>query len=306
MNENDIAALQLNKDVIADAITMTNIERFLHFLQHAKSLVGLYGSYSKQPNTTVFARDVRPPQHPKPQDPSLNTLALSFAAAQDCTYSAQPAGSGKEDLDLFTLLWDCAVVVLEEILARGSLPQESFGWGIFGLSAGYMHPPARDLTAQNVFLSNKRRLHDALNVLPSFNRETSSEYVVGEKKTTALLTRARRDIHTLGHILLHEYKLSSWRRVRWLHTIAVAERWVGAFGLKPKRELGVLTKRTKEVVCEATKPPGKRVVNNNVRFEFPDVSAQDSQGVMDERPERERGNERTTSHTERRCQITYG
>jgi hypothetical protein len=94
--------------------------------------------------------------------------------------------------------------------------------------------------------------------------------------------------------------------VRWLHTIAVAERWVGAFGLKPKRELGVLTKRTKEVVCEATKPPGKRVVNNNVRFEFPDVSAQDSKGVMDERPERERCNERTTSHTERRCQITYG
>lgn len=32
MNENDIAALQLNKDVIADAITMTNIERFLHLL----------------------------------------------------------------------------------------------------------------------------------------------------------------------------------------------------------------------------------------------------------------------------------
>jgi hypothetical protein len=304
MKENDIAALQLNKDVIADAITMTNIERFLHLLQHAKSLVGLYGPYSKQPNTTVFSRDVRPPRHPKPQDPSLNTLALSFAAAQDCTYSAQPAGSGKEDLDLFTLLWDCAVAVLEEILARGSLPQESFGWGIFGLSAGYMHPPARDLTAQNVFLSNKRRLHDALNVLPSLNRETSSEYVVGEKKTTALLTRARRDIHTLGHILLHEYKLSSWRRVRWLHTIAVAERWVGAFGLKPKRELGVLIKRTKEVVCEATNPPGKKVVKNNVRFEFPNLSAQDAQGVLEERPERERCNERTTSHIERRRRIT--
>lgn len=104
MKENDIAALQLNKDVIADAITMTNIERFLHLLQHAKSLVGLYGPYSKQPNTTVFSRDVRPPRRPKPQDPSLNTLALSFAAAQDCTYSAQPAGLGKEDLDLFTLL----------------------------------------------------------------------------------------------------------------------------------------------------------------------------------------------------------
>jgi hypothetical protein len=104
--------------------------------------------------------------------------------------------------------------------------------------------------------------------------------------------------------LLHEYKLSSWRRARWLHTIAVAERWVGAFGLKPKRELGVLIKRKKEVVCEATNPLGKRVVNNNVRFEFPDVSAQDSQGVIEERPERERCNERTTSHIERRRRIT--
>jgi hypothetical protein len=271
MDEKDIAALPLNRDVLAQAIRMTNIERFLHLLHHTKSLVGLHGPYTKHPNTTVFSRDVRLPPRPKPQAPSLKDLALSLAAAQDCAYSAQPSGPAQNDLDFFLLLWDSAVTVLESILARGSLPQESFGWGIFALCAGYMHPPARDLTLQNLFLSRKYHLHAALSKMPALNGERSCEYVVAEKMTTATLTRARRDVHTLAHILLHGFRVGSWRRVRWLHTIAVAERWIGAFGLKPERVMDAPVERIVMVVHDEEEHAEKKknAAKKHVTFKFP-------------------------------------
>ena len=171
-----MATLPLNKDVLAEAIPIASIEHFLHLLRHAKSLVGRHGPYTKQHNITDFSRDVRSPQHSKSQNPSLKILALSLAAAQDYTYSVQPDGPTKDDLDVFTLSWVSAVTVLEEILVRGSLPQESFSWGIFGLSAGYMHPTALNPMNQNIFSSNKHRLQAALCILHSLNGEKSSEY----------------------------------------------------------------------------------------------------------------------------------
>jgi hypothetical protein len=122
MDEDNVAMLPLNKDVLAEAIPIANIERFLHLLHHAKSLEGRQGPYTKQHNATIFSCDVRSPQRSKPQNTSLKTLALSLAAAQNYTYSAQPDGPTKDDLDVFTLLWASAVTVLEEILVRGSLP----------------------------------------------------------------------------------------------------------------------------------------------------------------------------------------
>jgi hypothetical protein len=126
---------------------------------------------------------------------------------------------------------------LESILARGSLPQESFGWGIFALSSGYMHPYSSSslsnnhLVARNIFSSHKYRLHAALVSLPSMDGERRSEYVVSEKTKLDALVKARRMIHTCGHILLDEFRKGMWARVRWFHAVEVCERWIRAFGL---------------------------------------------------------------------------
>jgi hypothetical protein len=142
MDEDNIATLPLNKDVLAEAIPIANIKRFLHLLHHAKSSKGRHGPYTKQHNiTTVFSRDVGSSQRPKSQNPSLKILALCLAAAQDCTYSAQPDGPTKDELDVFTLLWASAVTVLEEILVRGSLPQV-FQLG-YPRSFRWLHAPTR-------------------------------------------------------------------------------------------------------------------------------------------------------------------
>jgi hypothetical protein len=267
--DGELEALPLNQDALAEAVGMTNIERFFHLLHHAKALVSQYGPYTKHHNTTVFTRTRKLPQRPCPPNPSLWDLALSLTAAQDCAYTAQPDGPAKHDLDFFMLLWDSAITVLEEILARGSLPGESFGWGIFGLSAGYMHPPAHDLTAQNIFSRNKYRLHAALCMLPSLDERSKNEYTVSGKRTTDVLTRARRDIHTLGHIILHEFRLGRWRRVRWLHAITVAERWVGAFGLRPQEMVRQPVGKMGEIKSEVESMPQKKAQGKHVTFRFP-------------------------------------
>ncbi|KAI4944072.1 hypothetical protein J4E91_008927 [Alternaria rosae] len=164
----ELPVLPPNKEILASAIHMTNITRFIHLLSYAKALITHHGPYTTLPTTSVFSRSLRPPKLSKPpypsSSPTLTNFALSLAAAQDSTYSAQPSSTAKDDLDFFTLLWDSSIAVLEEILSHGSLPGESFGWGIFGLAAGYIHPPSpsHDLSQQNIFLRNKARLHAAL------------------------------------------------------------------------------------------------------------------------------------------------
>ncbi|KAF1941295.1 hypothetical protein EJ02DRAFT_348045 [Clathrospora elynae] len=225
--------LPKNSEVLKNAFRMSNIERFLHLQRHAKLLVGTYGQYTTYSKTTVFARAHNPRK--EYQEPTITELALSLAAAQDSLNSAQPDGPARDDLLLFQCLWEITIIVLEDILARGSLEQESFGWGIFGLSAGYIDPPANDLTIHNLFTNHKDRLHAALSSLPSLDPgRRRSEYVVSEKTQIGALVRARREIHTCGHILLHTFRQAQWRRVRWWHAIATAERWIGAFGLMPE------------------------------------------------------------------------
>ena len=84
----------------------------------------------------------------------------------------------------------------------------------------------------------------------------------GRRTTTEALTRARRDIHTLGHILLYEFRKGGWKRVRWGNAVSIAERWVGAFGVGGK-EGG------KEVVEKVEKVETKKGSGKKVTFEFP-------------------------------------
>ncbi|KAI4709365.1 hypothetical protein J4E89_006114 [Alternaria sp. Ai002NY15] len=132
--DGELPALPPNKEILASAIRMTNITRFIHLLSHAKALITHHGPYTTLPATSVFTRSLKPRRPAYPSSPSLKNLALSLAAAQDSTYSAQPPSRTKSDLDFFTLLWDSSIVVLEEVLSIGDLPQESFGWGIFAPS----------------------------------------------------------------------------------------------------------------------------------------------------------------------------
>jgi hypothetical protein len=227
---NDTDTRPLSADALEATSSMTNIERFLHLLQYTKLLVGRYGPYTTHRGTTVFTHALNP--HPS-KDPSTTDLALSLAAAQDSMNSAQPSGPANFDLDLFIHLWETTVAVLEEILARGSLPQEAFGWGIFGLSSGYMHAPANDVDAENLFEKYKYRLRAALLALPSMDGRRKSEYVVSEKTKITTLVKARRECHTIAHLLLHQFRQEQWRRVRWLHMVSVAEWWIYAFDLMP-------------------------------------------------------------------------
>jgi hypothetical protein len=234
----DVVTLPSNADVLTEASRMSNIERFLHLWQHTKLLVEKYGPYTTLAGTTVFIRASGVDEVVK--DPPIVRLALSLAAAQDCVNSAQPDGPVKDDLLLFKRLWETSITILEEILARGSLPQETFGWGIFGLASGYEHPPPSSspshnhLVAKNIFSSHKYRLQAALLRLPSMNGRRRSEYEVSEKTRVDALVSARRQIHFYGHILLEEFRKGSWGRVRWLHAVEVCEKWIRAFGLLPR------------------------------------------------------------------------
>jgi hypothetical protein len=105
-------------------------------------------------------------------------------------------------------------------------------------------------------------------MLPSLDERSKNEYTVSGKRTTDVLTRARRDIHTLAHIILHEFRLGRWRRVRWLHSIAVAERWVGAFGLRPQEMVREPVGKMEEAMCEVRNMPQKAQVKH-VTFRFP-------------------------------------
>ncbi|RAR01793.1 integral membrane protein [Stemphylium lycopersici] len=225
-----------NKDALTKTAQLNNAERFLRLLQYSKALVAQNGPYTTAPGTAVLLRASQLRVHRDDEALSTAEFALSLAAAQGSISSAQPDGPEKDDLLLFNRFWETAVAVLEEILSPGSLPQESFGWGIFGLSSGYMHPPSNELTMQNTFSSYKYRLHAALLKLPSLTGAKGSEYAVREKTSTAALVKVRREIHTCAHILLHKFRQEEWKRVRWFHVVAVAERWLGAFGqLPPQR-----------------------------------------------------------------------
>ena len=209
--------------------------RFRYLLQHTKALIHCHGPYTTHTNTTVFTHAANPSTNP--HGPSSKCMATSLAAAQDCIGSAQVPGPAKEDLHIFKHLWDTTIDVLEEVLATGDLDHESFGWGIWGLCAGYMYPPSE--ASYEMFEEHKYRLHEALLALPTIDspRRRREELMVKGEGRVEVLAKANRQVHICATLVLHRFRQEGWHRIRWWHGVKVAERWVARLGLMDEMKL---------------------------------------------------------------------
>ncbi|KAF2243975.1 hypothetical protein BU26DRAFT_404309, partial [Trematosphaeria pertusa] len=223
-------------DIIQTAFSLGIIPRFFHLLANTKKLIRSHGPHTTFQDTTIFARSPLP-RSKKSKPPSCKLLATSLSAAQDSIRTSQPAGDAKKDLQVFKLLWDATIDVLEKVLDDGDLDHEAFGWGVFGLSSGYMpappSPSTYSLDTDPLFDIHKERLHAALLSLPSLGspeRGRASHAVSGAERVNQL-AKARRQVHICASLLLQRMRCEGWNRVRWWHAVAVAERWVGHLGI---------------------------------------------------------------------------
>ncbi|KAF2874381.1 hypothetical protein BDV95DRAFT_539782 [Massariosphaeria phaeospora] len=202
------------------ATLLPPIPRFLYLLAAAKSLIAAHGPYTTHPKTTVFTRAATPSCNP----PTQKDYAISFAIAKDCISSAQPDGPAKSDLQLFGLLWTTTIEAIDLLLESCHLDNESFGWGVFGLTAGYIDPDP-------LFSSMKSRLHEALCKFPDMeNPKRGREMlVIGGAQRVDGLVKARRQVHVMGNLMMQSFR-ADWGRCRWWYGVAVAERWIGRVG----------------------------------------------------------------------------
>ncbi|KAF2830845.1 hypothetical protein CC86DRAFT_283953 [Ophiobolus disseminans] len=208
------------------------IPHFLELLHQSKALIETHGPYTTHPNTTVFQR--APISRNSAKEVSAKVFASSLATAQDCMNSAQAEGPAIHDLALFKELWDATLVALREILEIGNLDHETFGWGILGLSAGYMDKPFwKDNTE---FLSLKNRLRDALMQMPNMDtpKQKKSAFTMGPGGKIGIFSKTNRDIHVYANLLLQQFKREEWARIRWYHGVAVVERWIEHLGWEPE------------------------------------------------------------------------
>ncbi|KAJ8115519.1 hypothetical protein OPT61_g2842 [Boeremia exigua] len=228
-------ATPANNIILANALHMPKISRFHYLLKHSRILINSHGPYMTHPNTTVLTRARR--ASAKSYGPSSKCMARSLAAAQDCIGSVQVPGPAKEDLHIFKHLWDTTVELLEDILATGDLDHESFGWGIWGLCAGYMYPPSE--VSYEVFEEHKHRLHEALLALPAIDspRRRNEELVVSGEGRIELLVNANRQVHICASLVLQRFRQEGWHRIRWWHGVKVADRWISKLGLRDEGKL---------------------------------------------------------------------
>jgi hypothetical protein len=210
---------------------MPIIPRFLHLLRQSKALIEAHGPHTTFTGTTVFSR--APLARNRTKDVSTKDFALSLAAAQDSAGSAQIDGPAKEDLAVFRYLWDTTVEVLESTIGTGDLDHETFGWGIFGLGAGYIgHASWQE---DSTFLAHKTRLHDALLKMPSMDAPMRREKLsLKSGGHVDILAKANREIHICANLLLQRFRREEWRRIRWFHGVAIAQKWLGHLGLEPE------------------------------------------------------------------------
>ncbi len=227
-------ATTANTIILANALRMPIISRFHYLLNQSKTLVRSHGPYLTYTNTTVFTRATS--ALIKPRGPSSRCMAASLAAAQDCVGSAQVPGPAKEDLHIFKHLWETTVELLEGVLVTGDLDHESFGWGIWGLCAGYMYPPSE--ASYEVFEEHKHRLHEALLALPSLDspRRRDQELVVSGEGKIEMLANVNRQVHICASLVLQRFRQEGWHRIRWWHGVKVADRWIAKLGLEDEVE----------------------------------------------------------------------
>jgi hypothetical protein len=125
---------------------------------------------------------------------------------------------------------------MEDTIRSGDLSLEAFGWGMFGLSAGHINHTT--WTKDSYFLMHKTRLHDALLQLPSMDSPNSRGDEVFSRGGDRIqsLAKVNRQVYTCGHLLLQQFRREDWKRIRWFHGIAVAQRWMGSLGIMPRDE----------------------------------------------------------------------
>ncbi|KAF2449503.1 hypothetical protein P171DRAFT_404797 [Karstenula rhodostoma CBS 690.94] len=213
-------------DVVREAFSLDTFPKFIHLYDHAKSLHRLHGKYTALSDPIIFARATH--STPTYEPPSEEDLAYSFAAAQDAIHTMQPAGPAKDDLQLFKLLWNTAIDVIEKVLGDSNLDLEVYAWGIVGLAAGYMHPETTSLADKEKVAAYQFRLQAALKSLPSLTSPHNDRASgVSPEQRAYMLTKARREVHVCSNLLLQQFRNDGWTGIKWYHGLAVAERWIG-------------------------------------------------------------------------------
>lgn len=210
------------------------LPRFIELLNRVKSLVHTYGPHTTHNRTAIFARASSP--SPRTMETSTTDLAETLAAAQDSISDMKADGVLSEDLKIFKQFWDTTVCMLEDILQSRDLEDHAtFGWSIFGLSAGYMHPRFKQPDPQ--FKELKARLHAALFMLSSLDppllHQTEEMAISRKEEETKIRAIKGRHVHICANLLLQQFRREEWKRIRWWHGIAVVERWIEQLGWTP-------------------------------------------------------------------------
>jgi hypothetical protein len=221
-------SVEQNGGITPLMIVLPSVSRYLHLLRRGKTLIQAHGRYTTYAGTSVFSR--APVARDVTTEPSSTDLAISLAAAQDCIGSAQPEGPARDDLAIFEQLWNTTLSILELITEQNDFDHETFGWGIYGLCAGYIHHSS--WKADTSFLSLKMRLYDALRKMPSMNpthqkQHGSSTSIVGQ---VSVLAKANLEVHICANLHLQQFRGEEWRRIRLYHGVAVAQRWIEKLG----------------------------------------------------------------------------
>lgn len=203
---------------------LASIPHFRRILRQAQTLLHAHGPYTTYAGTSVFSR--APIARDDTRALSVEEIANSLAAAQDCIGSAQPEGPAQIDLALFEHLWRMTVSIIETITRTGEIDHVNLGWGIYGMCAGHVGYASK--REEEAFLSLKDRLHFALRLLPSMDapirREDDQARLSGN--SVMPIATLNREIHITANLHLQQFRRENYARIRWYHGIAVASRWI--------------------------------------------------------------------------------
>jgi len=155
--------------------------------------------------------------------------------AQDYLTITQPKGPVFEHLEVFSMLGETTIIILERLLNLGELAVKPFGWGIYGLSSGYV-------SSDPLFNSYKQQLYvavDSLSTLCSKSDSSSGRNFIKKGQTGHIfaLSIANRQVHLSATMLLQIMR-KDWGRLRWYHGIQVARHWIDYLGIEEFKKEG--------------------------------------------------------------------